>query len=153
MKANAAIALALICGLIIGGVGTHFYKEHEEQKAATTLPLKFSPEDLFGGPSLGVSLGDFGHELKQDEDSKSITYRLDLTGLNKDTIKVSVEGGQVNISGENKTVQAQEEKGGTVRSESYSSFERSFPVPEGTDPTQVSVQHETNELVIRFPKK
>jgi HSP20 family protein len=105
-----------------------------------------------GTGALGVSLGDFGHELKQEEDNKSITYRLDLAGLNKDTVKVTVEGGQVNISGENKTVQAQEEKGGTVRSESYSSFERSFPVPEGTDPTQVSVQHEANELVIRFPK-
>lgn len=95
--------------------------------------------------------GDIGG-IKQEEDPRSITYRIDLKGIDKSTLKTEVNQGQITISGESSSLQAEEE--GTVeqRSETFQSFRRSFPVPAGVDERNVKIEAEDDELVIRFPK-
>ncbi|HXH75989.1 MAG TPA: Hsp20/alpha crystallin family protein [Bacteriovoracaceae bacterium] len=93
------------------------------------------------------------NEIKQDEDDKFVYYRLDLEGLDKDSVKIDVINGQVNISGEKSDIQAEEDpSGGGTRSEFYQSFQRSFPVPEGVDSDKVDFKTEGDQIVVKFPK-
>src|SRR5690606_37718248 len=96
----------------------------------------------------GGTIGD----VKREEDSKYVYYKIDLKGIDQNTIKTDVSGGQVTISGSHSNIQAEEEKGASTKSESYQSFQRSFPVPGGVDPNKVEFETKDRELIIKFPK-
>lgn len=101
--------------------------------------------DDWYGSKFGGAIG----EIRQNEDSKFVYYSVDLKGIDKNSIKTDVTGGQVIISGSSSNIQAQEEG---QRSESYQSFQRSFPVPGGVDPNKVQFETKGDELLIKFPK-
>jgi HSP20 family protein len=81
-------------------------------------------------------------------------YRIEVAapGLNKDDLKVSVDDGILTISSEKK-VENKEEKNNFIRREfGYTSFSRSFSLPEETDLDQVSAKHKNGILTISVPK-
>ena len=183
MKKGILLSLIFASGLSVGALGTHLIKEKNQDRIQATSSLyenffdnKFlrgetTPFEQMEKISIGIEgfqaeeFSEFEHwysekfggtinEIKQEEDEKFIYYRLDLDGLNKDSVKIYVSGGQLNISGSMSKIQAQEDPSevSTEGSEFYQSFERKFPVPMGVDSTKVDFKAEGNQIIIQFPK-
>lgn len=123
-------------------------KEMDKFFDATMRDFSKVTFDDWYGTKFGGSIGD----IKQEEDSNYVYYRVDLRGVDPNTIKTDVSNGQVSISGSRSDIQAEEEKGSVARSESYESFHRSFPVPAGVNTGKVEFETKDDELVIKFPK-
>lgn len=104
--------------------------------------------DDWYGSKFGGSIGD----IKQQEDAKYVYYKIDLKGIDRNSIKTEVNGGQVIISATGSDIQAQDERDQHSRVENYRSFQRSFPVPAGVDPNKVKFETKGDELLIKFPK-
>ena len=92
--------------------------------------------------------------LDLSEDEKNFFLKADIPGVNKDDIKVSVEGNQVSLSAEVK--KKREEKEGTkvIRSERYhGSVSRSFTLDEHVDQAAAQARYEDGVLLLTLPKK
>jgi len=88
------------------------------------------------------------HEIKQREDDQFLYYEIDLHKQSPKEVKVDVKDGQVFISGQ---IESKENEDGSSRYYS-STFNRSFPVPEGTDGNNYTLEKEGQNIVIKFPK-
>ncbi len=86
-----------------------------------------------------------GPELNIHEEDKFIIYEFSLSDVSKDTMSVKIENQQVIIEGSQK-----KETMGTFIS---SSFNRSYPTPEGVDLDNAHMDYIENKLVIKFPKQ
>ena len=81
-------------------------------------------------------------------------YRIEVAapGLEKDNLKVSVDEGVLTISAERKT-EEKEEKNNFIRREfGYTSFRRSFTLPEETNTEKIAAKHNNGVLTITVPK-
>jgi HSP20 family protein len=77
--------------------------------------------------------------------------RADLPGLNKDDIKVEVNGGMITIQGE-RNQEKKAERGGYRYSEcTYGSFYRAIPLPEGAEPSKATAQFRDGVLEVAMP--
>jgi HSP20 family molecular chaperone IbpA len=126
-------------------------KKREDMDKFFSSSLQDFPKVTFKdwyGSKFGGNIG----EMKYDEDSKFVTYKVDLSGIDPETLKTDISGGQVTISASGSKMQAQEEEGVSQKTNFQQSFHRSFPVPEGVDPNRVEIKQSGNELIIKFPK-
>ncbi len=84
------------------------------------------------------------------------SYNMDvaLPGVPKDNIKVEVQDGVLNISSEaEKTNNVKNEDGNVVRQEySYSSFQRSVPLPSNANENDVKAKYDNGVLQLSVPK-
>jgi len=81
-------------------------------------------------------------------------YRIEIAapGLEKEDIKVSVENGVLTISSEKKEEKEEKNENYIRREFGYSSFCRSFTLPEETDPDKISAKHKNGVLNVHIPK-
>lgn len=82
-------------------------------------------------------------------------YRIEVAapGLKKQDFKVNMEGNVLTVFSE-KESQNEEKNEKYARKEfSYSSFKRSFTLPEGTDSEKVNAAYKDGILTINIPKK
>lgn len=112
-------------------------------------------EDFFGrdnysrGLSTGISVP--AVNIKEEEDKFLIS--LAVPGLKKDDCKVRVENGMLTVSSSKKQ-EKKEDKGKYSRYEyNFSSFSRSFSIPDNADGDKVDAKYENGELKISLPKK
>ena len=86
------------------------------------------------------------------EDEKEYTVQAELPDLKKEEVKVTVENGQLTISGERKV--EKEEKGKKFHrvERSYGSFLRSFTLPEGVNGEKVVADFKDGLLKVHLPK-
>ncbi len=86
------------------------------------------------------------------EDDKEYLVKAELPELKKDDVKVSVENGELTISGERKS--EKEEKGKKFHriERSYGSFMRSFTLPEAVKADKVTAEFKDGVLSVRLPK-
>ncbi len=86
------------------------------------------------------------------EDDKEYLVTAELPELKKEDVKVSVENGELTISGERKF--EKEEKGKKYHriERSYGSFLRSFTLPEGVSGEKVVADFKDGALKIHLPK-
>lgn len=105
-------------------------------------------DDFFGSWYKKKFGGGEATEIKQREDKDFVYYDISIAGVDPKNFQVSVDNKQVNISG------TEEKKTEGDSEESYysSKFERSFPAPQGTDPSKVEIQHEKDKVILKFPK-
>ncbi|MCO6495430.1 MAG: Hsp20/alpha crystallin family protein [Bacteroidetes bacterium] len=111
----------------------------------------FFSNDFF---NKGVKLGTTIPAVNVKETDREYKLDVAIPGLKKDDFKVHVENGILTISSENK--QEKEEKNGeevTRREFSYSSFSRSFSLPENADENNVNASYEDGILKIDVLKK
>ncbi len=84
-------------------------------------------------------------------------YALEVAapGLVKKDFNISVENGMLTISAEKevKTEEEEEEEGYTRKEFSYSSFKRSFTLPDGADDSKISAKYIDGILQVVLPKK
>ena len=86
------------------------------------------------------------------EDANEYLVKAELPELKKEEVKVSVENGELTISGERKS--EKEEKGKKFHriERSYGSFLRSFTLPESVSGDKVSAEFKDGMLMVHLPK-
>ena len=124
---------------------------------------RYNPfDELFGDFGKGFWLkplslpGEAELKIKLDvkEDEKSYTVRADIPGVNKDDIKIDIDGNMVSIRAEVKK-SSEEKKGEKVlRSERYAGMtQRTFTLPLEIDVSGAVAKYEGGVLDLTLPKK
>jgi len=89
--------------------------------------------------------------IKETEDSFLI--ELAAPGLKKENIKIDLDQDVLTISSEQKEEKTEEKDNYTRREFNYSSFSRSFYLPEIADTDKISAEYKDGVLNIHIPKK
>ena len=109
----------------------------------------FGP-DWFGGvdrlntnlPAVNIKEGEKGFELE-----------LAVPGGKKEDFKVEIDNDVLTISNEVQTSNEKSQEKYTRREFSYSSFKRSFTLPETVDSSKIDATYESGILKLALPKK
>lgn len=93
--------------------------------------------------------------LDLQEDADAVTVQVDLPGVDKKDISVSLEEGLLSISGKRQAGHQSEDKDRSWhRVERYwGSFERHLRLGEGVDASAVKAEYKDGVLTVRIPKK
>ena len=87
-----------------------------------------------------------------EESDKDYLISVAAPGLAKEDLKISVNDGVLTISSENKE-EKNEEKDNYIRKEfAYSTFERSFTLPDETDAEKINAKYKNGVLKVSIPK-
>jgi HSP20 family protein len=76
---------------------------------------------------------------------------LAVPGMKKDDFEIEVEDGVVSISSTQEEEQVNEKGKFTRREFSYSSFRRSFTLPDSVDPTKIDATYKEGVLLVLLP--
>ncbi len=87
------------------------------------------------------------------ETEKSFEIELAAPGLTKKDFEISVDNGMLTISSEKKEEKEEKEKNDTRKEFSYSSFSRSFTLPENVNEEDVKAYYEDGILKLHIAKK
>ncbi len=89
------------------------------------------------------------------ENDNHFKIELAAPGLKKEDIKIEIDNDLLAISYEHKEEKSEEEKGKYTKKEfSYSSFKRSFNLPEDiVDADAINAKYDNGVLVLTIPKK
>ena len=77
---------------------------------------------------------------------------LAVPGMNKDDFEIEVEDGVLSISSTQEEEQVNEKGKFTRREFSYSSFRRSFTLPDSVYPTKIDATYKEGVLLVLLPK-
>ena len=95
----------------------------------------------------------FTPAVNEKVDDKGYHLEIDLPGIKKENIDISVNDGVLTISGERK-LEKKQEKENYVRIESFfGRFERSFKLPADANLDNIEAKYEDGVLKIFIPKK
>jgi len=87
------------------------------------------------------------------EDAEGVTVRLEVPGVEKDAISVTVEQGTLTVSGEKKADTA-EGDATWRRVESWrGAFQRSFALSDHLDPERIEAAYRAGVLTLRLPRR
>ena len=86
------------------------------------------------------------------EDDKEYTIKAELPGVNKEDVKVTVEGGVLSITGERKSEKEEKDKKYHRIERTYGSFIRNFTLPDGTAADKVNAEFKDGVLKLHLPK-
>ena len=87
------------------------------------------------------------------EDDKNFLVKADIPGVNKDDIKVEIDGNQVTLSVEIKEEKEASGAGMLCRERQYGQQYRSFTLPQEVDDTKAQAKYENGVLQLTLPKK
>ncbi len=100
-----------------------------------------------------VKVESFTPAVNEKVDDKGYYLEIDLPGVKKEDIDISVNDGVLVISGERK-LEKKEEKENYTRIESFfGRFERAFKLPADADLDNIEAKYENGVLKIFIPKK
>jgi len=82
-------------------------------------------------------------------------YRIEVAapGLDKDDFKVNIEDDTLTISANKEVKKEEKDETYTRREFSYTSFSRSFSLPDTVDSEKIKAEHKNGVLTIYVPKK
>ena len=133
--------------------------------------IKFKNEGQFPDrfPFIPTVFGDFFNDFMNGNNEKEMfsyvpavniaenqgnfTIEVAAPGLNKEDFKVQVENGVLTISAEKKEEKKEEGSRFTRKEFSYSSFKRSFSLPEHVEAENIVASHKNGVLTLSLPKK
>lgn len=97
----------------------------------------------------------YNPQLSLEQGEKSYLVKVDLPGLDKDSINVELEKNLLTISGERKVSKESTSDQGFYSSErSYGSFNRIVTLPNDADPeSQIDANYSNGVLSITIPRK
>ena len=88
------------------------------------------------------------------QDSKdNLLVRVDIPGVSREQIEVSVKDGALFIQGERKAEESTKEELFAVRERFYGSFTRAIALPAEVDANRVSASYKDGVLEVTLPKK
>ena len=95
----------------------------------------------------------FTPAVNEKVDDKGYHLEIDLPGVEKDNIEISINEGILTISGERK-LKRKEEKENYTRIESFfGRFERSFKLPVDADSEGIEAKYENGVLKLFIPRR
>lgn len=86
--------------------------------------------------------------LRTDE---GLVVRVELPGMNPEDVEVAVDDGTLTISGERMFDKDVSDEQWLRRERAYGAFQRSFTLPEATDPEAIQAQFDNGVLELRIP--
>lgn len=107
----------------------------------------FTNGDSFLGRSLTVPAVNISETKDQYEVS------LAAPGMKKDDFRIDVQGDLLTISSEKEENKTEKEKKFTRREYSYSSFRRTFTLPEEVNKEKIEARYENGVLILSLPFK
>lgn len=103
---------------------------------------------------LGTSTGPiFSPDVEIRETKDAYLFRADLPGVREGDLEITVAGNRIQISGKREEEESREEDRYYVYERSYGSFSRSFTLPEGADPNDVTAELREGVLSLRVGKR
>ena len=103
--------------------------------------LSGSPEPRSWRPAADVTEGENGWSIE-----------MDLPGVRRENVKVSVDKGTLTIQGEKPAVGAEGETSQRRSERAYGVFKRQFTLPETVDVESVTAEHKDGVLRLVLPK-
>lgn len=89
--------------------------------------------------------------IKENKDNFSI--EMAVPGMKKDDFKVQVDGDLITISSESETETKEEAKNYSKREYNYSSFSRSFTLPDSANTDKINANYADGVLKLSIAKK
>jgi len=86
------------------------------------------------------------------EEDNEYVVKLELPGVNKDDVKITVESNTLTIRGEKKSEKESKEKNYHRMERSYGSFQRSFTLPTSVKNDKIDAEYKDGILSITLPK-
>jgi HSP20 family protein len=126
---------------------------HEMERMQRDLDRMFNGwRGLVPHPEEAMTITEWSPAVDIIEDEREFIVKTELPDVKKDDVKVTVERDTLTVRGERKA--EKEEKGKKYHriERSYGSFERSFTLPEGTDPTKIRSEYKDGLLTVHLPK-
>ena len=108
------------------------------------------PEPQAGAQPRALRAFEHVPKVEVKENGKQYTVSCELPGLDEKDVKVTVEDGVLNISGEKKVEQTDEKTHYSERS--YGSFTRAFTLPPDADSNGLTAKFAKGLLTIEIPK-
>ena len=108
-----------------------------------------------GSPTTGdenITVPEWAPAVDIIEDEKEYLIKVELPEIQKDDVKVTVEGGVLTIRGERKTEKEQKGRKFHRIERYYGSFERSFSVPDDADDGKVNAEFKDGVLRVHLAK-
>jgi HSP20 family protein len=87
------------------------------------------------------------------EQKDSYLVSLAAPGMKKEDFKIDVDGNMLTISSEKEETKEEKEKRFTRKEYNYSSFSRSFTLPEEVNQEKIDAKYEDGVLKISLPRK
>lgn len=126
------------------------WRKDELMPTFTSLWDDFFRNDLF---NRGLELGTSIPAVNLSETDKSYHLEVAAPGLKKEDFKVDVENNILSISSEKKEEKEEKHGGKVTRKEfSYSSFQRSFQLPENINKDKITAEYKNGLLKLEIPK-
>ena len=125
-------------------------------KASESFPSVF--EDFFKPWNEWFNGGVFGKSLTVPavnitENKEDYKLSVAASGLKKDDFKIDVEGNMLTISSEKEDSKEEKDERYTRKEYSYSSFSRSFALPEEVNQEKIEAKYQDGVLKVTLPKK
>jgi len=115
---------------------------------------RFFENDLFRMPAqLGRQFMRNMPATNIRENEKDYTIEVAAPGMAKDDFNIDVDEGMLTISSQKEEDTTKEENNYTRREYNYSSFSRSFRLPESVNPEEIKARYEEGVLKISVPKR
>ena len=130
-------------------------------------PTRYRPSGIFSVPReldrfMEEALGSWGrgenlHEwfpvTDVSETPESLTLRLEVPGLSRDQLKISVENNTLTVRGEKKQETSSEDETFHRTERSFGAFERSFTLPPYVDTDTVKASLHDGVLAVTLPRR
>jgi len=119
---------------------------------------RFNPFFLGGFPNRigrgkipSLTVADWSPEVDISEDDHGYVLKADLPEMKKDDVRVTVEDGNLCVSGERKSEKEDQKRKFHRIERSYGNFRRSFTLPEDADSTKVTAEFRDGVLKVHLP--
>ncbi len=87
------------------------------------------------------------------ETNDAVMIEVEVPGMSKDDIKITVEDNVLRIHGEKKLEREEKDRNYYVVERSYGTFERAFRLPDYVDSEKIKAKFENGVLTITLPKR
>ena len=101
-----------------------------------------------------LEIGNFVPTIDMSEDEKNLIIHVELAGVEKENVKITVSDGNVlSIRGEKKREEKSEGKKYYRLERSYGEFVRNLSLPAEVNPEGITAKYDQGLLTISIPKK
>ena len=129
---------------------TPFRALQDMQREMNEVFSRFFGEGEQTGSQWAPSLG-YSPQIESRVEGDKLYVRADLPGIDPKDVEVTVEGNQLTLRGERKAEHEGTEGNYFHREVRYSSFARSFPLPEGVKAEEVQATYRNGVLELCVP--
>lgn len=112
-------------------------------------------DEFWQGPlasPLSAFSGRLTPQLDESEDEKAYHVRIELPGMDKEDVDVSLSDGMLTVRGEKKEEEEEKGKDFYRRERHFGSFRRTIPIPGEVDETKIDASFKKGVLSIDLPK-